>query len=238
TLGGTGLWDEKDGFYYDKLALNGQYTPLKIRSMVGLIPLFAVEVLDAEEMAGLHGFSRRMNWFLKNRADLAQHISYMESADGGSEGRRLLAIPSRERLERVLRYMLDENEFLSPYGIRSISRTHSERPYVFSAGGNEYRVDYSPGESTTGLFGGNSNWRGPIWFPLNYLLIEALERYDHFYGDSLKVECPQGSGHMMRLSDVAAELSRRLTRLFLPAANGKRPYLGENFRLAEDVQWQ
>ncbi|HKN01831.1 MAG TPA: hypothetical protein VJX23_15050 [Candidatus Binataceae bacterium] len=238
TLGGTGLWDEKDGFYYDKLALNGQYTPLKIRSMVGLIPLFAVEVLDAEEMAGLHGFSRRMNWFLKNRADLAQHISYMESADGGSEGRRLLAVPSRERLERVLKYMLDENEFLSPYGIRALSRVHRDHPYVLSAGGDEYQVKYVPGESTTLLFGGNSNWRGPIWFPVNRLILEALERYHHFYGDSLKVECPTGSGRMMNLKEVAHELSLRLTRLFVPDETGRRPCHGEDTRYADDPNWR
>ncbi|MGO9453940.1 MAG: MGH1-like glycoside hydrolase domain-containing protein [Candidatus Binataceae bacterium] len=238
TLGGTGLWDEEDGFYYDKLALNGQYTPLKIRSMVGLIPLFAVEVLDAEEMAGLHGFSRRMNWFLENRSDLAKHISYMESADGGSEGRRLLAVPSRDRLERVLKYMLDENEFLSPYGIRALSRVHQDHPYVLSAGGDDYQVKYVPGESATLLFGGNSNWRGPIWFPVNRLILEALERYHHFYGDSLKVECPTGSGRMMNLKEVAHELSLRLTRLFVPDESGRRACHGEDTRYADDPNWR
>jgi hypothetical protein len=202
--------------------------------MVGLVPLLACEILEEEHLERHPNFRKRMRWFLENRRDLSSSISYAERG----HGHRLLAIPSRERLERVLGYMVDENEFLSPYGIRSISRTHGERPYIFSSGGNEYRVDYTPGESTTGLFGGNSNWRGPIWLPLNYLLIEALERYDHFYGDSLKVECPRGSGHMMRLGDVAVELSRRLTRLFLPASDGRRPYAGENFHMTQDALWQ
>ena len=233
-LGGSGLWTEDDGFYYDQLHLNGQTIPLRIRSMVGLVPLLACEILEEEQLERHPNFRKRMQWFLENRRDLSGSISYAQRG----HGHRLLAIPSRERLERVLRYMLDENEFLSPYGIRSISRIHGERPYIFSAGGNEYRVDYTPGESTTGLFGGNSNWRGPIWLPLNYLLIEALERYDHFYGDSLKVECPRGSGCRMRLREVAVELSQRLTRLFLPGSNGQRPCAGENLHLNEDALWQ
>ena len=188
TLGGTGLWDETDGFYYDQLHLDGRNIPLRVRSLVGLMPLIAVEVLEEPTISKLPGFRKRMQWFLEHRKDLAQHISYMES-EGGEDvhGHRLLAIPSRERLERVLRYMLDENEFLSPYGIRSVSKFHEQHPYVFRVGNEEYRVDYIPGESNTGLFGGNSNWRGPIWFPINYLLVEALERYHHFYGNDLRV---------------------------------------------------
>jgi hypothetical protein len=150
----------------------------------------------------------------------------------------LLAIPTRNQLERVLRYVLDENEFLSPYGIRSLSRIHSNRPYIFRLDGQEYRVDYEPGESTTRLFGGNSNWRGPVWFPVNYLLIEALERYHHFYGDSLRVECPTGSGRMLNLQQVADELRCRLARLFLPDAQGRRPCHGEDRRYAEDPNWR
>jgi hypothetical protein len=153
-------------------------------------------------------------------------------------GHRLLAIPSRERLERMLRYMLDENEFLSPYGIRSVSKYHERNPYVFHVNGSEYRVDYVPGESNSGLFGGNSNWRGPIWFPINYLLIEALERYHHFYGDALKVECPTGSGHMMNLQQVADELRARLARIFLPDENGRRPCHGAEGRYATDPHWK
>jgi hypothetical protein len=233
-LGGSGLWTEDDGFYYDQLHLNGHTTPLRVRSMVGLVPLLACEILEEEHLERHPNFKKRMQWFLENRRDLSGSISYAQRG----HGHRLLAIPSRERLERVLRYMLDDNEFLSPYGIRSISRAHGERPYIFSAGGSEYRVDYTPGESTTGLFGGNSNWRGPIWFPLNYLLIEALERYDHFYGDSLKVECPRGSGHALRLREVAVELSGRLTRIFLPGSDGRRPYVGEHFQLTQDALWQ
>ena len=195
--------------------------------MVGLIPLFAVEVLDDNVIERLPGFRKRLQWFLENRQDLAQHISYMqtEGRDAG-HGHRLLAIPSRDRLERVLRYLLDENEFLSPYGIRSLSRFHKDHPYVCSAGGQENRVAYEPGESDSGMFGGNSNWRGPVWFPVNYLLIEALERYHHFYGDTLRVECPTGSGRLMNLAEVARELAARLTRIFLPDAQGRRPCHG------------
>ena len=239
TLGGTGLWDEQDGFYYDQLSVDGDVTPLRIRSMVGVIPLFAVEVLEDDVIERLPGFTKRLQWFLENRQDLAQHISYMRVLHRGrGEGRRLLAVPSQERLERVLRYVLDEREFLSPYGIRSLSRVHREKPFVLRAGGAEYRVEYQPGESDTGLFGGNSNWRGPVWFPLNFLLIEALERYHHFYGDALLVECPVGSGRMMTLSEVALELATRLARLFLPDEMGRRPAHGDDSRYAEDPHWR
>src|SRR5262249_42476178 len=161
--------------------------PARIRSMVGLIPLVAVEVLEDDVIKGLPGFRKRLQWFLENRQDLAEHISYLKAEGASCPGRRLLAIPSRVRLERVLRYMLDENEFLSPFGIRSLSRFHKEHPQICSTGGSENRVAYVPGDSDSGLFGGNSNWRGPVWFPVNYLLIEALERYHHFYGESLRV---------------------------------------------------
>ena len=196
--------------------------------MVGLIPLFTVQVLTDELIGGLSGFQKRLDWFLTYRRDLAKHISYMETQDeNASRGRHLLAIPSRQRLERVLRYVLDENEFLSPYGIRSLSKYHRDNPYVFRCSGQEFRVEYVPGESNTNLFGGNSNWRGPIWFPVNYLLIEALERYHYFYGDSLKVECPTGSGQWMNLAEVAQELSSRLVKLFLPNHQNRRPYQGD-----------
>ena len=239
THGGTGLWDEEDGFYYDQLRVDGRTIPLKVRSLVGLIPLLAVEILDDELIQRLSGFKRRMNWFLEHRPDLNQHISYCcLLEDGAGRCQRLLAIPSRERLERVLRYLLDENEFLAPYGIRSVSRVHKDRPYIFGVNGAEYRVDYEPGESTTGLFGGNSNWRGPIWLPINYLLIEALERYHHFYGDSLRVECPVGSGKTMNLREVAHELGARLARIFLPDRRGRRPCHGNDSRYAEDRHWR
>ncbi len=239
TLGGTGLWDEQDGFYYDQIQRDGGGEKLRIRSLVGLIPLLAVEVLDDELIQRLSGFKKRMDWFLEHRPDLNQHISYCCLLENGAgHCRRLLAIPSRERLERVLRYLLDENEFLSPYGIRSVSRIHKDRPYIFRVNGEEHRVDYGPGESTTGLFGGNSNWRGPIWFPINYLLIEALERYHHFYGDSLQVECPTGSGRLMSLDSVARELATRLTRIFLPDATGARPCHGGDPRYRDDPHWR
>lgn len=236
---GGGLWDEEDGFYYDQLRVNGNAFPLKVRSMVGLVPLLAVEVLDDPLVQKLPGFKKRMDWFLENRPELKALSSYYCSSDtNGGRGRRLLAIPSRERLERVLRYVLDENEFLSPYGIRSVSRVHKDHPYVFHQNGQEYRVDYEPGESTTGLFGGNSNWRGPIWFPLNYLLIEALERYYHFYRDSLLVEFPTGSGKTMNLKQVADELSARLCRIFQPGPDKKRPCYGDDPRFAGDPFWK
>jgi Glycosyl hydrolase family 63 C-terminal domain len=235
-FGGAGLWNEEDGFYYDQIAINGQHIPLKIRSMVGIVPLFAVEALEQEDIGRMPGFNKRMNWFLRNRPDLASQVSYMESGEGGQ--RRLLAIPARNRLERMLRYILDENEFLSPYGIRSISRIHEKQPFVFRSHGEEYRVEYVPGESTTGLFGGNSNWRGPIWFPVNFLIIEALERYHHFYGKDFLIECPTGSGKMMDLAQVAHELSTRLSRIFLPDASGRRPVHGGVDKFSSDPFWK
>jgi hypothetical protein len=238
TLGGNGLWDEDDGFYYDQLHVHGRQIPLRVRSLVGLIPLCAVEVLDHAQLDRLPGFSKRMHWFIENRRDLRRHISYAESGPHYRSGARLLAIPSRERLERVLRYLLDEQEFLSPYGIRSLSRVHRDHPYVLPEGDGEYRVAYTPGESDTALFGGNSNWRGPVWFPLNYLLIEALERYDHFYGETFVVECPTGSGRHVTLGEVARELAARLSGLFRRDAEGRRPCHGDDPRFASDPHWR
>ena len=235
-LGGRGLWDDQDGFYYDQLRVDGKSIPLKTRSMVGIIPLFACGVLEQEVLDRLPGFAKRMRWYLENRGDLTQQIACMEQRS--EHGHRLLAVPTRERLARVLRYVLDENEFLSPYGLRSLSHFHQDHPYVFRTNGSEYRVDYVPGEGNTGLFGGNSNWRGPIWFPLNYLLVEALERYHHFYGDSLQVECPTGSGRMMNLEEVAREIAARLTRIFLPDKDGRRPVHGQESRFANDPNWK
>jgi hypothetical protein len=240
-IGGMGLWDKQDGFYYDVLNADGTTMPLRVRSIVGVIPLFAVEVLEQHVVDKLPGFKKRLDWFIKNRQDLAQHIAYCVAdghGDGEGHSHRLLAIPSRERLTSVLRYVLDEAEFLAPYGVRALSRYHQDHPYVIQVGGQEHRVEYVPGESNTGLFGGNSNWRGPIWFPVNYLLIEALERYYHFYGDSLKVECPVGSGRMMNLKEVAHELATRLTRLFLPDEAGRRPCHGGDERYATDPNWK
>src|SRR5688572_13465301 len=238
TLGGTGLWDEHDGFYYDQLSVQGRPTPVRIRSMVGVIPMFACEALEDEVIDRLPGFRKRMNWFLENRQDLARHTTYAEHAGGCKVGRRLLAVPSRERLERMLKYVLDENEFLSPFGVRSLSKAHEKKPFTAKVDGRELKVKYVPGEADSELFGGNSNWRGPIWFPLNYLLIEALERYHHFYGDGFQVECPTGSGRMMNLKQVADELASRLKRLFLRDPTGKRPCCGDDARFAKDPHWK
>ncbi|MBI4179587.1 glucosidase [bacterium] len=238
TLGGTGLWDEKDGFYYDQLRIEGKQIPLRCRSMVGLVPLFTCEILEQDDIERLPGFRKRLEWFLENRKDLASQMAYFDSMKTGTKIRRLLAIPSRERLERVLRYLLDEDEFLSPYGIRSMSRVYKDHPYVFRIDGHEWKVAYDPADSSTGLFGGNSNWRGPVWFPMNYLIIEALERFHHFYGDSLKVECPVGSGRKMNLREVAREISKRLGRLFLPDKNGRRPCHGNETPYAKDPHWK
>jgi hypothetical protein len=238
-FGGTGLWDEEDGFYYDQIRVKGRATPLRVRSLVGLVPLVAVEVLERETIDRLPGFRRRLRWFLENRRDLARQISYMleDRPDAGCT-RYLLAIPSRVRLERVLRYLLDEKELLSPYGVRSLSRVHRDRPFEFHTDGEVHVVRYVPGESDSGFFGGNSNWRGPVWFPLNYLLIEALERYHRFYGDGLRVECPTGSGQLMNLREVAQELATRLCRLFVPDAQGRRPCHGGDPRFASDPHWR
>jgi hypothetical protein len=237
--GGTGLWNAEDGFYYDHLRVDGHTIPLKVRSLVGLIPLLVVEILDDELIQGLRGFKKRMDWFLENRPELNDLISYCCLLEKG-KGRchRLLAIPTRGQLTRVLRYMLDENEFLSPYGIRSLSRIHRDRPYVFSLDGHEHRVDYEPGESADQLFGGNSNWRGPVWLPLNFLLIEALERYHYYYGESFRVEYPTGSGKMLNLQQVADDLRCRLARLFLRDARGRRPCHGDDRRYVEDPHWR
>jgi hypothetical protein len=238
SFGGTGLWDEADGFYYDRLQIKGKDIPLRIRSLVGIVPLFAVEILEDSHMEKLPGFCKRLQWFLNNRKDLARYISYMEPQQENGHGHRLLAIPSKERLGRVLQRVLDENEFLSPYGVRSLSKYHEAHPFTCLADGQKQRVEYEPGESRTNIFGGNSNWRGPIWFPTNYLLIEALERYHHFYGDGFQVECPTGSGRKMNLKQVARELSKRLVNLFLPDDKGSRPYNGSDSRFATDPHWR
>jgi hypothetical protein len=235
-IGGRGLWDDDDGFYYDQLKLDSESMPLRVRSLVGLIPMIAVEVLADEQIMALPGFYKRMQWFLNDRKDLHQTISYCGTSDFRQH--RILSIPSVDRLERLLKYMLDEDEFLSPYGLRSLSKIHETQPYVFVADGVEHRVDYSPAESVTGLFGGNSNWRGPVWFPINYLIIEALERYAYFYGEKFKVEHPTGSGCFMTLQEVANDLSHRMCKLFLPDASGARPCHGWDTQYANDPNWK
>jgi len=237
-LGGEGitLWDEQDGFYYDVLHTPHDARQLKVRSMVGLIPLFAVETLEPEIMERLPGFTRRMQWFIDNRPEFRANVDTVTVAGGGV--RRLLSIVNRTQLTRVLRYMLDSDEFLSPYGIRALSRYHDAHPYVLTVDGMDHRVDYEPAESTTGLFGGNSNWRGPVWFPVNYLLIESLQKFHYFYGDDLKVECPSGSHRLLNLWDVAGELSRGLVRLFLRGRDGRRPVHGAAQPFQTDPNWR
>jgi hypothetical protein len=233
---GISLWDEQDGFYYDVLHAHGEHHTIKVRSLVGLIPLLAVEVLNDDVIDSLPGFKRRMQWFIENRPELREHIGERSTPGGG--GRRLLSIVTTAQLPRVLGYLLDEEEFLSPHGIRAVSRFHREHPYVLQACGMEHRVHYEPAESSSGLFGGNSNWRGPVWFPVNYLLIEALQKFDYFYGQSFTVECPTRSGRKLDLWQVASELSRRLTRIFLRDGQGRRPVYGGTEKFQRDPHWK
>jgi hypothetical protein len=234
---GVGLWDPEDRFYYDVLQQPDRRPfPLKLRSMVGLIPLFAVETLDSDTVDRLPGFKRRMQWFIEHRPELANHVE--TRTVGGDRVHRFLSLVNRDRLGSVLHTMLDEREFLSPYGVRSLSARHRDRPYSLMCDGIEHRVAYEPAESRSGLFGGNSNWRGPIWFPVNFLLIESLQKFHYFLGDSYTVECPTGSGKMMTLRDVGEDLSRRLTRIFLRDAGGRRPVYGENDTFQRNPHWR
>jgi hypothetical protein len=234
---GVGMWDQTDGFFYDVLHMpDGNHLPLKIRSMVGLIPLYAIETLESDLVDRLPGFKRRLEWFIENRKDLTANVACMRTE--GMSDRRLLSIVNADQLRRVLKFMLDEREFLSPYGIRALSGIHKDHPYMLPVNGMNYGVGYEPAESSTGLFGGNSNWRGPIWFPVNYLLIESLQKFHHYLGDSFQVECPTGSGQYMTLWEVAAELSRRLTHIFLPDNRGVRPVHGSNPLYRTDPHWR
>jgi hypothetical protein len=236
---GIDLWDDEDGFYYDVLHLpNGEKHYLKVRSMVGLIPLFACETLEQNVVDRFPGFKRRMQWFLDNNPEVPDHIDSYQCSTRGL--RRLLSLVNREQLTSVLRYMLDEREFLSPYGIRALSQYHRDHPYVFQVNGSQYGVRYEPAESPIPLFGGNSNWRGPIWFPVNFLLIESLQKFHYFYGPNLKVEFPTGSGNQLTLGEVATELSRRLMRIFLrdSAAGGRRAVFGGVEKFQMDPHWR
>jgi hypothetical protein len=234
---GMGLWDDEDGFFYDVLNLpDGSRCPMKVRSLVGLIPLFAVETFDTEHADRLPGFKRRAQWFIDNNPELREHIAFKDKPGGGR--RVMLSIVTTEQLPKVLRLMLDEEEFLSPHGVRSLSRYHKDHPYVIPVDGQEYRVGYEPAESTTGVFGGNSNWRGPVWFPVNFLIVESLQKYHHFFGDDLKVACPTGSGRLMSLWSVAADISRRLSRLFLVGSDGRRPVFGGAEKFQSDPHWR
>jgi hypothetical protein len=233
---GIELWDRKDRCYYDVLRLpNGKSFPMRVRSLVGLIPLFAVETLDSEVIDKLPGFKRRMQYFIDN---LPQFGDYVETLTTPTSIKRFLSLVNRDRLRNILSLMLDESEFLSPYGIRSLSRYHHDHPYILRLDGNEYRIDYQPAESRTGLFGGNSNWRGPVWFPTNFLIIEALQKFHYFFGDDFQIECPTGSGHSMDLWQVSLELERRLTRLFLRDERGRRPVFGRVDKYQDDPHWR
>jgi hypothetical protein len=234
---GLALWDEEDGFFYDAIHLpSGDQHYLKVRSMVGLIPLFAVETLEPETIARLPGFQRRMQWFLDNMPDFASRVDSSQTSPNGA--RRLLSLVDRKQLVRILGYMVNKEEFFSPHGIRALSKFHAAHPYILAVNGSEHRVDYEPGESQTGVFGGNSNWRGPIWFPTNFLMIESLQKFHHYYGDGFKVECPSGSGQQLSLWDVGAEISRSLTHIFLRDANGRRPLNGSLEIFQNDPWWR
>jgi hypothetical protein len=235
--GGRALWDDEDGFYYDVLHLpNGEEHFIKVRSMVGLIPLYAVETLEPEIVDRLPGFKRRMQWFMDNHPDFPEHIEMTQRSARGP--RRLLSLVNRRRLKRVLARMLDETEFLSPYGVRALSRYHLDHPYEVHVNGQVNRVDYEPAESTSGLFGGNSNWRGPVWFPLNYLLVESLQKFHHYYGEDFKIECPAHSGRESDLWEVSAEISRRLVHIFLRGKDGRRPVAGTIECFQNDPHWR
>ncbi|MBL8978605.1 MAG: glucosidase [Gemmatimonadetes bacterium] len=234
---GVGLWDEPDQFFYDVLSTpDGRTTPLKVRSMVGLIPLFAVEVIDQEMLDRLPDFAARLKWYLEYRPELAALVSRWEQPGQGE--RRLLSLLRGHRMQALLQRMLDEEEFLSPFGIRALSRKHEAEPYVFDVMGHAHTVRYQPAESDSGLFGGNSNWRGPIWFPVNYLLVESLQRFHHYYSDSLTVECPTGSGRRLTLSEVADEVSLRLCRIFLRGPDGARPVFGGEQLFQDDPHFR
>jgi mannosylglycerate hydrolase MGH1-like protein len=234
---GVGLWDAEDGFYYDELNLpDGSMHKLKVRSIVGLIPLFAVETLEPELLDQLPDFKRRLKWFLNYRPDLASLVSRWEEPGRGE--RRLLSLLRGHRMKKLLQRMLDETEFLSAYGIRAVSKVHERQPYIFWASGMPHSVGYQPGESDSNLFGGNSNWRGPIWFPVNFLLIESLQKFHHYYGDDFKVECPTGSGRFVTINEVANELSRRLTYIFLRDENGRRAAFGDIDKLQRDPHFR
>jgi hypothetical protein len=235
--GRISLWDGEDGFFYDVVRLpGGEQPPIKIRSMVGLIPLFAVITSTDEVLDKFPGFKRRMEWFIANRPELTANITSM--ADRGQRARCLLSLVTPEQLRRVLRVLLNEREFLSPYGIRSVSQRYREQPDSVQRGGLEYTLRYEPGEAPSALFGGNSNWRGPVWLPLNYLLVEALQRFDYYVGESYTVECPTGSGQMKALDEVAVELSRRVSSLFLRDRNRRRPLHGEQKTFQSDPYWK
>jgi hypothetical protein len=233
---GLSLWNEEDGFFYDVLhSTGGDSLPLRVRSMVGLMPLYAVQTMSPELLDAMPAFKRRLEWFIENRSDLISNLACMRTE--GNKEQRLFSVATRPQLERILVVMLDENEFFSPHGIRALSAYHRDHPYTLELNGQPHSVQYEPGESSTGLFGGNSNWRGPIWVPVNYLLIQALRRFHAYYGDSLRVECPTGSGRLMNLDEVANEISRRLLSTFQRDKSGRRAVFGNQTMFHSDPDW-
>jgi len=238
-FGGTGLWDEEDGFYYDHLQLGKQSIPIKVRSIVGFIPLFATSYVTSAQREMNPGYKNRLQWFVKNRPKLAATLLEINgSASQDPDAQHLLTVTPRKRLEKILRYMFDEDEFLSPHGIRSVSKYHANHPYTYTVNGQVFGVDYEPGEGTTGMFGGNSNWRGPVWMPINFMIIKSLETYDHFYGDSFKVEFPTRSGNWVTLGEAAKLLAARVASIFLPDDTGNRPCHGGAEPYAKDPYWK
>jgi len=234
---GASLWNDEDGFFYDGLHTpDGQYIPLKVRSFVGLIPLFSVEALEPELLERLPKFKRRLEWFLEYRPWLVKNVASL--TEKGAHGHHQLSVVGREKLERILQRVCDPNEFLSDYGLRALSRAHGDQPYEFGVGEQVHRVGYEPAESTSGLFGGNSNWRGPIWFPVNYLMIDSLRKFGHHYGDDFKIEMPRGSGNLLTLDETADELSRRLAAIFQRDPHGRRPVFGGEELFQSDPHWR
>jgi hypothetical protein len=238
-FGGTGLWDDEDGFYYDHLQLGEQSIPIKVRSIVGFIPMFATSYVTPEQRNMNPGYKNRLQWFIKNRPRLAATLLEINGpASQDPDGLHLLTVTPRKRLEKILGYMFDEEEFLSPHGIRSVSKYHEKHPYTYTVNGQVYSVDYEPGEGKTGMFGGNSNWRGPVWMPINFMIIKSLETYHHFYGDSFKVEFPTRSGNWITLGEAARLLAERVSSIFMPDESGNRPCHGGDARYANDPHWK
>jgi len=238
-FGGTGLWDDEDGFYYDHLQLGEQSIPIKVRSIVGFIPMFATSYVTSEQRNMNPGYKNRLQWFIKNRPRLAATLLEINGpASHDPNVLHLLTVTPRKRLEKILRYMFDEEEFLSPYGIRSVSKYHKKHPYTYTVNSQVYSVDYEPGEGKTGMFGGNSNWRGPVWIPINFMIIKSLETYHHFYGDSFKVEFPTQSGNWITLGEAAQLLAERVSSIFLPDESGNRPCHGDNAHYSNDPYWR
>jgi hypothetical protein len=239
TVGPSGMWDEEDGFYYDVLQLpDGSATRLKVRSMVGLLPLCATTIIEERYRERMPQLTAMMREQMRRMPEILDSIHATGPGHFGVEGRGIFALVNEQTLHRILTRMLDEDEFLSPFGVRALSRYHAEQPYIFSAGGQEHRVDYLPGESDTGMFGGNSNWRGPIWMPVNVLIIRALLHYYLYHGDNFRIECPTGSGNMMSLFEVAQEIANRLSRIFLRDVNGRRPVFGGAEKFQNDPEWR